>query len=226
MTDNVNSTTLSVVKQEKVPVEETFGKIDIPQLESKSCCTNCISSLDNLDKKISLPLQTYTPNLCIEIIFLIFAKLFNTITVIIYLILILFYSIFIAENFKIFIIVLIHVLVGVFLTVTIKKITGRERPLLTVKRYFYKVRTNEMMNSMPSGDCLQSANFALMIILYFDEKNYYKFFSVLFIPMSMLGRVFYCCHYWFDCFVGAFIGIFISYGCFLFINKFNIINKL
>ncbi len=220
MTDNANSTTLSVVKQEKVPVEETFGKIDLPQLESKSCCTNCISSLDNLDKKISLPLQTYTPNLCIEIIFLIFAKLFNTITVIIYLILILFYSIFIAENFKIFIIVLIHVLVGVFLTVTIKKITGRERPLLTVKRYFYKVRTNEMMNSMPSGDSLQSANFAMMMILYFE--NNIKFLSLLFIPMSMTGRVFYCCHYWFDCIIGAFFGIFISFGCYFLINKFNL----
>jgi membrane-associated phospholipid phosphatase len=77
-----------------------------------------------------------------------------------------------------------------------------------------------MMNSMPSGDSLQSANFAMMMILYFE--NNIKFLSLLFIPMSMTGRVFYCCHYWFDCIIGAFFGIFISFGCYFLINKFNL----
>ena len=111
---------------------------------------------------------------------------------------------------------------GLFITLIIKKIIGRERPVLTVKRYFYKVRTKESTNSMPSGDSLQSATFSMMIILYLGNNS--RFFSLLFIPMSMSGRVFYNCHYWFDCFIGAFLGIIISYGCYLIINKFNLNN--
>lgn len=218
--DNSNDVTLEVVKQGKVPIEESFSKIDISQSESKTCLSNCINNLDNFDKKISQPLQTYTPNFCIEIIFFIFAKSFNTITIIIYLFLALLYAIFIFNNIKIFMIVLVHVMFGVFVTVTLKKIIGRERPNLSVKRYCHKVRTRETMESMPSGDSLQSANFAMMIILYFE--NSVKFFSLLFIPMSMIGRVFYCCHYWLDCFVGAILGIIISYGSYLIVNKFNI----
>ena len=98
-TENANSTTLEVVKQEKVPIEENFGKVYITQYESKSCLSNCISSLDNFDKKISQPLQKYEPNFFIEIIFLIFAKLFNTITVTLYLVFLLFYSIFFKKKF-------------------------------------------------------------------------------------------------------------------------------
>ena len=131
-----------------------------------------------------------------------------------------FYSILYIKNLYVFIIVLIHVIIGVLITVIIKKIAGRERPLLTAKRYFYKVRTKEVMNSMPSGDSLQSANFAMMMILYFE--NNLKFLSILFIPMCMAGRVFYCCHYWFDCIIGAFFGILLSYGCYFFIIKLNL----
>ena len=213
---------LDVVKQEQVPVEENFGKAYNTQLETKSCLSNCINDLDNFDKKISQPLQTYTPNLYIEIIFLIFAKIFNTLNIILYLLFLLFYSVFIKKNPYLFIIVFIHVIVGVLITIIIKKMIGRERPSLTVKRYFYKVRTKELLNSMPSGDCLQSANFAMMIILYF--RNNSRFLSILFIPISMLGRVFYSCHYWFDCFIGAFLGIINSYGCYFLINKFNLNN--
>jgi len=82
------------------------------------------------------------------------------------------------------------------------------------------VRTRETMESMPSGDCLQSSNFAFMIIFYFENKI--KFFSLCFIPMSMIGRVFYCCHYWLDCFVGAILGVCVSYASYFIINKFNI----
>ena len=219
-TGNANSVSLDVVKQEKVPVEESFSKIYILQSEQKSCISNCISNLDNFDKKISSPLQTYTPNLFIEFFLFLFAKSFNTITVILYLVFLLFFSFFYLKNIYIFLTVFIHVIIGVFITVILKKIIGRERPTLTVKRYFSGVRKRETMESMPSGDSLQAANFSMMILMYFDNK--FKFFSLCFIPMSMIGRVFYCCHYWFDCFIGAFIGIFLSYGCYFLINKFNI----
>ena len=222
-TDNDSSTiSLEVVKQEQVPIEENFRKVLNTQIETKSCLSNIITDLDNFDKKISQPLQTYTPNIYIEILFLISAKSFNTLNIIFYLVFIFFYSIFIKKNPYIFIIVFIHVIIGLLITLIIKKIIGRERPILTVKRYFYKVRTQELTNSMPSGDSLQSANFSMMIILYLGNNS--RFFSLLFIPMSMIGRVFYSCHYWFDCFIGAFLGIIISYGCYLLINKFNLNN--
>jgi len=222
-TDNDSSTiSLEVVKQEQVPIEENFRKVLNTQIETKSCLSNIITDLDNFDKKISQPLQAYTPNFYIEILFLISAKSFNTLNIIFYLVFIFFYSIFIKKNPYIFIIVFIHVIIGLLITLIIKKIIGRERPILTVKRYFYKVRTQELTNSMPSGDSLQSANFSMMIILYLGNNS--RFFSLLFIPMSMIGRVFYSCHYWFDCFIGAFLGIIISYGCYLLINKFNLNN--
>ena len=222
-TDNDSSPiSLEVVKQEQVPIEENFRKVLNSQIETKSCLSNIITDLDNFDKKISQPLQTYTPNIYIEILFLISAKSFNTLNIIFYLVFIFFYSIFIKKNPYIFIIVFIHVIIGLLITLIIKKIIGRERPILTVKRYFYKVRTQELTNSMPSGDSLQSANFSMMIILYLGNNS--RFFSLLFIPMSMIGRVFYSCHYWFDCFIGAFLGIIISYGCYLLINKFNLNN--
>ena len=222
-TDNDSSTiSLEVVKQEQVPIEENFRKVLNSQIETKSCLSNIITDLDNFDKKISQPLQAYTPNFYIEILFLISAKSFNTLNIIFYLVFIFFYSIFIKKNPYIFIIVFIHVIIGLLITLIIKKIIGRERPILTVKRYFYKVRTQELTNSMPSGDSLQSANFSMMIILYLGNNS--RFFSLLFIPMSMIGRVFYSCHYWFDCFIGAFLGIIISYGCYLLINKFNLNN--
>ena len=217
-----NPISLEVVKQEPVPIEENFRKVYNFQLETKCCLSNCIADLDNFDKKISQPLQTYTPNFYIEILFLIFAKSFNTLNITLYLVFIFFYSIFIKKNPYIFIIVFIHVIIGVLITLTIKKIIGRERPTLTVKRYFSKVRTKELMNSMPSGDSLQSANFSMMIILYFSNNS--RFLSLLFIPMSMIGRVFYSCHYWFDCFIGAFLGIINSCGCYFLINKFNLNN--
>ena len=219
-TGNANSISLDVIKQEKVPVEESFSKIYIINSEEKSFISNCISSLDNFDKRISSPLQTCTTNLFIELFLFIFAKSFNTITVILYLVFLLFYSLFYIKNIYIFITVSIHVIIGALITVILKKIIRRERPTLTVKRYFSGVRKRETMESMPSGDSLQAANFAMMMLMYFENK--YKFFSLCFIPISMIGRVFYCCHYWFDCFIGAFLGIFISYGCYFLINKLNL----
>ena len=128
-----SSTTLDVIKQEQVPVVENFGKVFNSQFESKSCLSNLITDLDNFDKKISQPLQTYTPNFYIEVLFLIFAKSFNTLNIILYQVFIFFYSIFIKKNPFIFVVVFIHVMTGLFITLIIKKIIGRERPVLTVK---------------------------------------------------------------------------------------------
>ena len=225
-TTNSEAVSLKIVKPEKIPIEENFHKVYITSQESKSCCSNCLSKLDNFDKKISFPLQNYTPSIFLEIIFFIGAKIFNTLTIIMYLVFLLIYCIFIKKNLKIFLIYFCHVVIGALLTLFTKIIIGRERPTLTAKRYFDKVRKNETTNSMPSGDSLQAANFAMIMILYLEGNI--KFLSLLLIPYSMIGRVFYNCHYWFDCLVGAFMGIFVSLGTYYFIiyrfniNKYNL----
>ena len=85
----------------------------------------------------------------------------------------------------------------------------------SLKRYF---KLKESTHSMPSGDSLQAGIFATMIILY--TNNFFKFFGILLIPAAMLGRVFYNLHYWFDCIIGAIMGIFISIGTYTIINKY------
>lgn len=205
----------------QVPIEENVEQFDA--IESKNFFLRikiCFNHLDKIDKKISKPLQTYTPNFVVELIFFIFAKSFNTNTVIVYLISLLLYSIIKYKNIYIFLVVFFHVFIGALVTLLLKTIIGRSRPTLSVKRYFNNVRDKETSKSMPSGDSLQAANFAIMIILYFDSKL--KYFVLLLIPASMSGRVFFNCHYWFDCIIGAILGFFISIFAYLVINKIKL----
>ena len=209
---------------EQVPIEESIEKFDIN--ESNNFCMKLkmlLHYLDQLDKKISKPLQTYTPNLAIELIFFLFAKMFNTYIVISYLIIILIYSFALYKNGYLFLVIFFHVFVAAFFTSCTKKLVKRNRPVLEVKRYFNYVREREKNYSMPSGDSLQAGNFVMMIILYLN--NDIKYFSLLLIPASMIGRVFYNCHYWFDCIIGAILGIIISTTCYYIINKFNLFIK-
>jgi undecaprenyl-diphosphatase len=207
--------------KKQAPIKEKEGQFDI--VETKSICLRIkilFIYLDRLDKKISKPLQTYTPNILIEFIFLIFAKLFNTYVVMIYLLCLLISAIIKYTSFYVFLIPFIYVFVGGILTILLKAIIGRNRPTLTVKRHFNNVRNKEKTKSMPSGDSWQAANFAMMIILYFDWK--YKYFALLFIPASMSGRVFFNCHYWFDCIIGAMLGIIFSLFTYYIINQVEI----
>ena len=209
---------------EQVPIEESIEKFEI--IESNNFCIKLkilLHNLDELDKKISKPLQTYTPNFGIELIFFLFAKLFNTNVVVSYLIIMLIYSFSKFKNGYLFLIIFFHVFMAALFTFFIKRIFKRNRPVLEVKRYFNHVREREKSYSMPSGDSLQAGNFVMMIILYLNCDI--KYFSLLLIPASMIGRVFYNCHYWFDCIIGAILGIIISSTCYYIINKFNLIIK-
>ena len=139
----------------QVPIEENVEQFDT--IESKNFFLRikiCFNYLDKIDKKISKPLQTYTPNFVVELFFFIFAKSFNTNTVIIYLISLLVYSIIKYKNAYIFLVVFFHVFIGALVTLLLKKIIGRSRPALSVKRYFINVRDKETSKSMPSGDSL------------------------------------------------------------------------
>ena len=82
-----------------------------------------------------------------ECIFFIFAKMFNTETVIIYLFFILIFSYVKNKNFCLFFIPFIYVIVGAIFTALSKSIIGRNRPTLTVKRYFNSVRSKETTKS-------------------------------------------------------------------------------
>ena len=125
------------------------------------------------------------------------------------------YSFLKCKNGYIALIPMCHVVSGALITIICKIIIRRPRPILSANRYF---KLKENTHSMPSGDSLQAGIFATMIILY--NKNIFRFFSILLVPAAMSGRVFYNLHYWFDCIIGALMGIIIS------ILTYGIINKV
>ena len=177
---------------------------------------NCIKYLDSLDKRISKPLHTFSPSYKIECIFYCFARLFNIDTVIFYLLCSLVYSFWILKNGYLGLIPICHVISGTIFTVTSKLIIRRPRPILNTSRYF---KLKENTHSMPSGDSLQAGIFATMIILYSDNK--FRFLAIFLIPAAMLGRIFYNLHYWFDCLIGATLGICISVASYYVINMYT-----
>ena len=187
--------------------------------EKLNCCKtirNCIKYLDYLDKRISRPLHTFSPSFKIECIFYCFARLFNIDTVILYLLCSLIYSFLKLKNGYLGLIPICHVISGTLFTVISKIIIGRPRPTLNTRRYF---KLKENTHSMPSGDSLQAGIFATMIILYSDNK--FRFLAILLIPAAMLGRIFYNLHYWFDCIIGASLGICISVAVYNVINMYT-----
>ena len=199
------------IKEITVPIQENEQFQNRPV--SMSSLKNCINYLDNLDKQISKPLHKYTPNFIIECIFYVFARLFNINSVIFYLLCVLVYSFIKYKNGYLAIIPICHVICGGIFTIVIKIIIRRPRPRIKVKKNF---KLKENTHSMPSGDTLQAAIFATMIILYF--KCYLRFFALLLIPAAMLGRIFYNLHYLFDCIIGAILGISISIVTYYIIN--------
>ena len=102
------------------------------------------------------------------------------------------------------------------ITLITKHIFGRPRPIPrdSVKRRF-NCRSKETNCSMPSGDSMQCANFAIVIIYYFN--NYY---GLMLIPFVMFSRVFNFCHYIFDTVVGTLIGLGASCAMYYILNLF------
>jgi len=194
-------------------VEKIKDEVISPKKENR--LKKLINYLDKIDKDISRPLHRYSPGLKIECIFYAFARLYNVDTVIYYLISILFYSLLKHKSLYMVLIPLYHILFGVLFTVVLKKVISRPRPVLQTKRYFV---LKESSHSMPSGDSLQAGLFSSMIIMYFN--NPYKYCSLFLIPGVMAGRVFYNLHYWFDCIIGAILGISIFIFSFYILNYF------
>lgn len=201
-----------------VSIEENLEQYQTKE-EKLNFCTrikNCIKYLDSIDKRISKPLHTFSPSYKIECIFYCFARLFNIDTVILYLLCSLVYSFWKLKNGYLGLIPICHVVSGTIFTVISKLIIRRPRPILNTRRYF---KLKENTHSMPSGDSLQAGIFATMIILYSD--NILRFLAIFLIPAAMLGRIFYNLHYWFDCIIGATLGICISVGSYNAINMYT-----
>lgn len=171
---------------------ETF-----PGMKSKSC----LQKLDSIDKYYSGKFHNYIANPYVELIFYIFARLFNPETIAVYTSSILVYSLLKYKHVLLVIKPTIQFLTGLIITLIIKKIIGRPRPNVNPKRLF-KVRERESNNSMPSGDTLQSAIWGMIAFIYGD-----CIFGLLLIPAAMTGRVYFNCHYFGDCIVGGTLGV-------------------
>ena len=203
-------------KELSIPVEGNFQ--DFQQNEDKNYgekLNDMINYLDKFDKKISMPLHSFSPSFEIECIFYCFARLFNIDTIIIYLLSTIIYFYVRNKNAYMALIPICHVICGALFTMVTKSTIKRPRPILSTNRYF---KLKESNHSMPSGDSLQAGIFATMIILY--NTSVYRFLGILLIPAAILGRIFYNLHYWFDCLIGAASGIIIS------IVTYDVINKL
>ena len=177
-----------------------------------------LSTIDSYDKKISnyiydLELNTFTEN-----IIYIFGRLFNPDISILFYILIFCYQSFFYHNYFYLLKPFLHVFIVFIFTGVLKYSFKRKRPEIkkNVKRK-YNLRKKEKNFSMPSGDSMQAANFAIIALFYFRVS----FLGFIILPFVMFARIFYFCHFFFDTLIGAFIGGSISFGLIFPLRKLN-----
>ena len=187
----------------------TFSEKTEVKTEKVSFIKNTLSRIDLLDKKISNYIYILELNKILEHIIYIFARLFNPDVMIIFYLTILFYQIIINKNYFYIIKPQIHLYVNLIITTILKLSFKRPRPEINshVKR-LHNLRKKEKNFSMPSGDSMQAANFAIVALFYFNIS----LTGFLIVPFVMFARIFYFCHYFFDTLVGALIGGVVSLG--------------
>ena len=190
--------------------------IDIDQLkeldnipQKKFFPKNIISKIDSFDKILSNYIHEMTLNNILESIIYFCGRLFNPDIIAIFYISLFFLQYFMNKNLYYIIKPAIHVIVVFLLTGILKFIIKRPRPEIIKKvKRLYNLRKKETNFSMPSGDSIQAANFAIIGLFYF----HISFYGFILIPFVMFSRIFYFCHYLFDTIVGAFIGLSVSFG--------------
>jgi membrane-associated phospholipid phosphatase len=167
------------------------------------------SKITNFDKKYSEIIHKTEVNIITEFFLFISARLYNPECVLIYFIIMFYYS-----NFIFILKPLTHVIICLLITILMKHYTKRIRPKLyeNIKRRF-NVRDREKNCSMPSGDSMQAANFSIIFYCYFG-----KIFGFFLIIPVMISRIFFCCHYIMDTIVGVIIGFSVSLCLFNFLN--------
>ena len=152
--------------------------------------------------------RTLEINDIFEFVLYLSARLYNPECVTCYFIIMFAYFAKVKHDYFFIVKPVLHVLIILLVTLISKHIIGRPRPNVreNVKRNFI-LRHKEKNCSMPSGDAMQSANFAVILIYYFN-----CYYGILLIPFVMISRVYYFCHYVSDTVVGAIAGWIISYS--------------
>jgi membrane-associated phospholipid phosphatase len=161
-----------------------------------------LKTLDKYDKSISKYVHHMELENVKEFIVYIFARMYNPDLIFIYFVSIL----LLTRDFILIIKLLIHTSLSLIFTIVVKKLTTRPRPNKADKTRLFDLRQHEVNFSMPSGDSLQAANFAILLYGYFGTT-----IGFFIIPLVMFSRIFYFCHYILDTVVGSLCGISISY---------------
>lgn len=208
----------SLIVLDKIEQFTTSEKTEIKN-EKVSFIKNTLSKIDSFDKKISNPIYTLELNKILENIIYVFGRLFNPEIMIFFYISVFLYQMIKNKNYFFVIKPLIHLAVALILTTILKYSFKRPRPEinLNVKR-LHNLRKKEKNFSMPSGDSMQAANFAIVALFYFNIS----FFGFLIIPFVMFARIFYFCHYFLDTLVGALLGGGVSLGLVFPLKKLNL----
>jgi membrane-associated phospholipid phosphatase len=93
----------------------------------------------------------------------------------------------------------------------LKMLFDRERPTRILNVYrICNMRDLEHGKSMPSGDAAAAAYFCGTYIYLYG----FYYFSIIIVPLVMLGRVYVHCHWFGDTIIGAFIGHFFAMICY------------
>lgn len=154
-----------------------------------------IEEIDRLDKKYTKHLFNLKLPYLDEFFFL-FAYVYNPGPIVLNLAIIL-----ILQPFDIFVKMVITVLTGLSMTLMLKHVLARQRPACLGNRK-YNFRKSEQNCSMPSGDSFQAGLWAASFSLYFGTDVLYTF-----VPLVMLARCYYQCHFISDTIVGASLGV-------------------
>lgn len=173
-----------------------------------------VSIIDSLDRKYSDTIHSMTFPHIIENIIYLFGRLFNPDFIVSYLIIILIYKIQNESDYFFVIKPFTHTLISLIFTLIIKKLTARPRPGVKpdiIRKY--NLRQHEKNFSMPSGDSLQSGNFAIILYIYFNS-----ILGFFIIPFVMFARIYFFCHYLLDTIIGSMMGVIISYNIYLILN--------
>ena len=185
------------------------GEIDHQKNKKHSPIKNLLTRIDSFDKKISNNIYELELNIILENIIHMFGRLFNVDIVLIFYISVFIYQSFFNKNYYYIIKPFIHLSLIFILSTILKYIIKRPRPDINKNaKRLYNLRKKEKNFSMPSGDSMQAANFAIIALFYFNVS----YLGFIVVPFVMFARIFYFCHYFFDTLIGAFIGGCVSLG--------------
>jgi membrane-associated phospholipid phosphatase len=173
-----------------------------------------IKYIDKYDIYYSDKVYNYELGLKSEYIVYVFARMFNPDFVFFYFTIIFLNSILIGTNCYFVLKPIAHTALTFVVSLLLKRKIKRKRPehKETIKR-LTNLRKHEKNFSMPSGDSIQAANFAIILFHYFNTS-----LGFYLVPFIMFGRVFYFCHYISDTVVGALLGLTISNFIYILLN--------